>query len=570
MTSVVPLRPPFIVALAALAYALCWLLPNHHWPWVDFYSDAWAGLSMWVIAAVVFWKSRRSTILEWHTVALLALACCGIVWVQYAAGLVKELGLAWTSTLYLLGLLIALLTGSAWERWKPGQCADFLFLAVLAGATGSLVVQFQQWLLINPGDMFWLFIPPPPRRFHANLGQPNQLATLLCLGVLACAWLRERGWLRGWVAWVWAALLAVGLALTESRTSWVVIAGTLTALVLWRRQLKIEGRMIAAALGWTMLFLLCTMALPHVNLWLGRTTELQELRNISAGELRLIYWAELWHALMARPWFGYGWMQTSFAQLTPDPYAMFAVEGSFRHAHNLFLDLWAWLGMPLGLTVSLVLVMWAIRAVLRIRLREQLWMLLFVFALMVHAMLEFPLYYAYFLLPLGLMLGALNVALEFEPVGRSHLGLAAGALMLAGAGWTVTAYDYVRIEANFFALRFEHERLAKPGEYAEPPVIALTHLQDVLWLARVNPSTTHDEHDLERALQITKLLPSVLGMYKLTAMYAFAGHPREAEYWMVVMTRLNSAKQNTVQVLRQQWEEQAAKYPPMAQVRWPI
>ncbi|MEX8193070.1 Wzy polymerase domain-containing protein [Comamonas guangdongensis] len=555
--------------MAALVYALCWLLPNHHWPWPDFYSDAWAGLSMWVIAAVVLWKSRQFTTLEWHTLALLVLACCGIIWGQYAAGLLKELGQAWTSTLYLLGLLMALLTGSAWERWNPGQCADFLFLAVLAGASGSLIVQFQQWLLINPGDMFWLFLPPPPRRFHANLGQPNQLATLLCLGVLACGWLRERGRLSGWAAWVWAALLAVGLALTESRTSWVVIAGSLTALVLWRKQLKIEGRMIAAALSWTTFFLLCTVALPHVNLWLGRTAELQELRDISTSELRLIYWAKLWQALVAQPWLGYGWMQTSFAQLTSDPYAMLT-GGTFRHAHNLFLDLWVWLGIPLGLTVSLILVIWAFRAVLRIRQREQLWMLLFVFALMVHAMLEYPLYYAYFLLPLGLMLGALNVTQGFKPVARMHFGLAASALALAGAGWIVTAYDYVRIEENFFTLRFEHERLAKPGEYAEPQVIALTQLQDMLWLARVDPLTTHGAPDLERAVRIAKLLPSVVGMYKLTAMYAFAGQPQQAEYWVIVMTRMNGLKQKTVQEIRRQWEEQAAKYPPMADVKWPV
>lgn len=557
-----------IVTLAALTYALCWLLPNHHWPWVDFYSDAWAGLSMLVIAAAVLWASRRSTKLEWHTLTLLALACCGIVWVQYAAGLIKELGLAWTSALYLLGLLIALLTGSAWERWRPGQCADFLFLAVLAGATGSLLVQLQQWLLINPGDMFWLFIPPPPRRFHANLGQPNQLATLLCLGVVACAWLRERGWLRGWAAWVWAALLAVGLALAESRTSWVVVIGSIAAMVLWRKQLKIEGRVILAALGWAIVFLLFTVALPHVNLWLGRTEGLQELRSISTSEQRLIYWAKLWQALMAQPWFGYGWMQTSFAQLTPDPYEM-VTSGTFRHAHNLFLDLWAWLGLPLGLMVSLILVIWAIRAVFRIRQCEQLWMLLFVFALMVHATLEYPLYYAYFLLPLGLMLGTLNVALGFQPVARSHYGLAAGALILAGTGWFVTAYDYVHIEENFFALRFEHERLAKPGEHTEPQVIALTHLRDVLWLARVDPSATHSLLDLERAVRITKLLPSVVSMYKLTAMYAFAGQPKTAEYWVIVMTRMNGLKPQTVQEIHRQWEEQATKFPLMAQVKWP-
>ena len=62
--------------------------------------------------------------------------------------------------------------------------AGALLVAVLIGATGSLLIQLQQWLRIDPGAAFWLFVPAPPRRFFANMGQPNQLASLLWLGVL--------------------------------------------------------------------------------------------------------------------------------------------------------------------------------------------------------------------------------------------------------------------------------------------------------------------------------------------------------------------------------------------------
>ena len=171
--------------LAAVDFALSWLLPNHHEPWVDVHSDAWAALSLGVLGAVVLWRSRSAAGLSWHMLPLLALACAALVWLQYAGGLVESFGVAWISTLYLLGLALALLGGAAWERWRPGLCADFLFIAALVGATGSVAVQLQQWLRIDPGPFFWLFIPPPPTRVHANLGQPNQLSTLLCLGVLA-------------------------------------------------------------------------------------------------------------------------------------------------------------------------------------------------------------------------------------------------------------------------------------------------------------------------------------------------------------------------------------------------
>ena len=555
-------------ALAAVVFALSWLLPNHHQPWVDFYADAWAGLTLCVLAAVVLWRGRASGAMPWHLLPVLALACTAVVWLQYAAGLVESFGVAWTGALYLLGLVLALLVGAVWQRWRPGQCADFLFLAALVGATGSLLIQLQQWLRIDPGPLFWMFIPPPPSRMHANLGQPNQLSTLLCLGVLACAWLHGRGRLPGWLAWGWAVLLAGGLALTESRTGWAIVGVALGALLLWRRQLSIARPLVTAAFAWAAVFALCVLALPHVNLWLGHAQELQSLRGLSTLHLRLEFWARAWEALLRQPWTGYGWTQASLAQFTPDP-AQMVTGGSLRHTHNLALDLLVELGLPLGLTVCALLALWAVSATRRVKTTEQLWMLLFVAALVVHALLEFPLHYAYFLLPAGLMLGALNVALGFRPLWTGRHWPAGLALGVAAAGLAVTAHDYLRIEDDFFALRFEQQRLARPAHQSAPPVMVLTHLQDAVWLARIDPGRFHSEQDIERAGRTTMLLPSMMSKYKLASMYALAGQPERAQYWLAVMVRMNRLDERAVRALQAQWEAQAVQYPLMALVRWP-
>jgi O-antigen ligase len=339
-------------------------------------------------------------------------------------------------------------------------------------------------------------------------------------------------------------------------------------LVVMRNRLAISRNLMGGALSSAGVFALCVAALPSANVLLGRAAALRPLRGISAGELRFEFWVKLWEALSLRPWSGYGWMQTSFAQFSPDPYAMVS-DGTIRHAHNLVMDLGVELGIPLGLAVCTVLALWAIGAVRRVRQLQQLWMLLFVVALGVHAMLEFPLHYAYFLLPLGLMLGALNVSLQFKPVLSTRLWPAAVAVALASVGLVITVHDYVRIENDFFSLRFEHQKLEKSGGRTEPNVVALTHLQDMLWLARVDPSQTHTEQDLERALRTMKLLPSLMANYKLAAMYAFAGQPIQAEYWIVVMTLMNRPEERVVRDLRRQWDEQAMSYPPMALVGWP-
>lgn len=556
------------LTLAALVLALGWLLPNHHWPWADFYPDAWAGLTLGCVAAALLWRFRSTGRLDWHLIPLMALGCCGVVGLQYAAGLVEAPGSAWISALYLLAFTIALQAGALWERAKPNQCAQFLFLAVLIGALGSLVIQVQQWLRLDVGDAFWLFLPAPPRRFHANLGQPNQLATLMCLGILACAWFHERRQLPGVVAWVLAALLAIGLALTESRTSWVVISFSSVVMLVLRRRLGIRFQLIAGAFGWTAFFALCVFSLPLLNLWLGRTPELQEVRGLLAGEMRLDIWRGVWAALMQKPWFGYGWMQTSLTQFPADPYHV-ATGGNLRHAHNLFLDLLVFLGIPLGMTVCIVLVSWFWKAFRAIQSRGSLWLFLFVAALGIHAMLEFPLYYAYFLLPLGLMLGAMNVGLGFRAYLHTDRWPAVVLLALAGIGLFITAHDYLPIEENFFSLRFEHQKLAKPDETLLPSPLVLTHLQDVLWLGRVDPTQAHSDADVEKALRVSKSMPSLVGQYKLAVMYALNEQPEVAEYWLVAMMRSNDVKPRAADELRRQWEAQTVKQPLMARVKWP-
>lgn len=569
MTNASPSTTSPNIVLGAVAYSICWLLPNHHVPWTDFYSDAWAAGMLWVLSAIVLWRGRHTPTVPFNTVPCLVLCCVVIVWIQYATGLVETLGSAFVSSLYLTGLFLALLVGATWERWKPGQCADFLFFAVLSGATFSLLIQLQQWLQIDPGTMFWLFVPTPPSRFHGNLGQPNQLASLICLGVLACAWLYETRRLPGWVAWGWAVMLAIGLVLTESRTSWLVVLLTLALLLLLRKRLAIQRGLIVGSFSWAGLFALGIAALPTVNVWLGRAAEAGQIRAISTGELRLEFWLKTWEALLRRPWSGYGWTQTSYAQFGPDPYAMVS-DGTVRHAHNLLLDLGVGLGIPLGLVVCAALAYWLIRALLRVNQPTQLWMLLFVLTLGVHAMLEFPLHYAYFLLPVGLMLGSLNIALDFKPLlNVRRWPVAMVGLGLTGLGLAITVQDYLRIEDDFFSLRFEQQKLQPPSERAAPDVIALTHLQDMTWLARVDPSQIHTEQDIERALRTMKLLPTLMANYKLAAMYAFAGQTAQAEYWVVVMTRMNRPEERVVNNLRREWDEQAARFPAMASVKWP-
>lgn len=560
--------PASLLISCASVYALSWLLPNHHEPWVDFYSDFWAACVLLVLGALALWKAKGESLLPWHLMPCLALLCISVIWVQHALGLVEASGVAWISSLYLLGLATCMLMGAALERWKPGLCAEFLFISALVGGLGSLLIQIQQWLEINPGSMFWLFIPAPPQRFHANLGQPNQLATLLFLGVLACGWLYQRQRLPGLVAWILSVALAVGLALAESRTTWLVVSFSLIVMILFSGRLGISGKMKIGITFWVICFLFFIFALPEVNILLGKNNYVYSLRGISSGELRFKVWGSLLEAAWSRPWFGYGWMQTSFAQFGVDPYAIVA-EGTHRHAHNIFIDILIFLGMPLGLVICLALGAWVVKAFARIKSFENLWAMLFLAAIGIHALLEYPLYYAYFLLPFGLMVGSLNEAMQFRILLKTKYWPMILCMLVVASGLIITAADYFRVEEDFFALRFERQQMKAPSDRLAPDVMVLDQLQDQIWLIRVDPEKAYSEQDIGRALRTAKLLPSTITIYKLAAMYALAGKTGDAEYWVVVLTRLNQPSKGLVAELHRQWNEQAELQPRMAEVRWP-
>src|SRR6185369_7205388 len=136
----------------------------------------------------------------------------------------------------------------------------------------------------------------------------------------------------------------------------------------------------------------------------------------------------------------------------------------YDHTHNLILNLLVEMGVPLG-TLVLALLLYALRQALDHAIRDgrepgaaypvQRAAFVVVFLVAVHSMLEYPLWYSYFLLPTAFAFGlcleqpiasdvALADAADTE-VTRPYV-LAAMVLMLAG---TLAVYDYMRVVVIF-------------------------------------------------------------------------------------------------------------------------
>jgi hypothetical protein len=148
----------------------------------------------------------------WITVAV-----AGIPWLHWVTGRLAFSGDAVVGSLYVLALAIAILVGHCWARRDPTGSAALLAGTILLGGSLSAVIALFQGLRV--GDLgLWSLGLCTGGRACANLAQPNNLGTLLGLGVLGLLLLREQRRLGRGVSAAVLALLLLGAA-TQSRTA---------------------------------------------------------------------------------------------------------------------------------------------------------------------------------------------------------------------------------------------------------------------------------------------------------------------------------------------------------------
>ncbi len=370
-------------------------------------------------------------------------------------------------TLLALGMLVAvglvMLLGQAVVRDGSAEAvfAAFCQALVLAAVLNTGVALLQVWAP-QAMDGVWLAQTSAAiaGRAAGNVRQPNHLSSLLLLGLVAIVWLHgrdARACSRAGDALCWGlmAWLCLGVVLTGSRTGALGVVG----LALWG---ALDRRLLAPA-RWG---LLAVLGLYGVLAW-GWSAGLQGGRLGGAADMsasRFGIWSNAWTLVQDNTWWGVGWGGFNWAwTLTPFPGRPVAF---FDHAHNLLLHLMVELGVPLAVLLC-GLLGWALwRAMARgWRLAGPRGGMATAAAMMVavmalHSQFEYPLWYAYFLLPTGFV-WALSLSLS-EP-GTAPMALSSSPqrwlpvghwrVMLLGAlvtlGSLATLLDYLRVVVIF-------------------------------------------------------------------------------------------------------------------------
>ncbi|MDM0039456.1 Wzy polymerase domain-containing protein [Variovorax sp. J22G21] len=558
---------PVWVALAVVLLSLTWLLPNHARPWSSFHSDAWIAVVLASISLVVLVRATQG--LVWHGLALVVAFLVPLPFLQLATGLLPFAGQAWIASAYLLGLFLALLVGQQWHGWRQVCMGDILFLAIGIASVVSVGLQLQQWLgLTRDGSLDVWVSSVDGVRPYANMGQPNQLATLLLWGMLAGGWGAWRGHIGRGAALLLAAFLILGLALTQSRSGAIGLVAIVLA-VWWWRPLWANGRTHLYASGLTALYGVVLLALTPLSQLLMLEAPVSMTDRLT-GELRPKLWRMLVDAAWQRPFSGYGWNEVIPAQLNVADHHP-AMGYPFSQSHNLFLDFVLWAGLPVGLLLTACVLAWLLTVARRVRRAPEAVYFLFVMVVGIHAMLEFPLHYAYCLLPVGLVMGALNAELGIWRINHNpHRGgrwFLLGVWCLGAVLLGVVVRDYFRAEAAYAALQIENAGIKNSRPVQPPDVLILTQLREAQRFMKFDPAVRVSPAELQWARDVTQIAPSSRNFMALAVLLGLNRQTEEAQSWLVKMCRVVPRDQCASAPAK--WAHAQKLHPSLAPVAWP-
>ncbi|SFU90994.1 PglL family O-oligosaccharyltransferase [Pseudoduganella namucuonensis] len=474
-----------------LMLSLPFLQPFHTLPLTSFHAE-WLAMLLGLLSMAPLLARPASAPLYLPGIACAPAALLPVVLLQLAAGMFAYAASAILLMLYLLWCMGLMLAGRslAASMGLPALMARLAWAVLGGGLAGAVfgLLQYLQWWpvfggLINPPaavDLYGVF---------GNLAQQNHFADHIALAIAAAGYLALTGRLAPrWLCACGAPLLAA-LALSGSRSgvlylSWLLLA----ALVLVPRAGLVDapgggagggpdacpeggagGESRGGSDGWPVCAddgrrgaqgvrrVLRWMAVGLLALSVALVVAAQltplgaQLSRLASPEgalgPRLYLWGHALRMFTGHPWLGVGF--DAFAhqletQLTgPAPY------GIDQYAHNLPLQLMAVSGLAGLLAVLAPLAMLARRLWRAAYNPERLFAWGVLGILLIHSMLEQPLFYAHFLGVAALFAGAADPSGRALRMGTWTTALGALALTLLLALLLKTAGEYRQVETHF-------------------------------------------------------------------------------------------------------------------------
>ena len=430
-----------------LASAMCllpFLVTRHRLPLTSFHAE-WLAAVLGLCAFGVFFAQQfgtshgKSTVLRVPAITLAPLLLGLVVLLQFGAGL-TNLPMATLHVCYLTWCCCLIGLGRSFRKVMDiARICTFFSSALLIAALCNAVAAFVP-ILGNAGSTISghtpFFLGTPNEGF---LAQANHAASLYWLGIASATYLRQRLQLGQIVYGCIILLLCLVSAQTGSRS--VLLYGTALATI---------GLTFRAgpsiALG---PILLQVFAIEL----LGAASQDVESAIVqvsgAARDIRLPLWTNALALIEASPWIGIGVgnypAATVFQTFSNSQTLPIAAE----HTHNLILQWAVEYGVPAATLAGAALTIFCWQDFSRTpakRGHENAWCAGLLAVVGLHSLLEYPLWYAYFLGPTALVAGISSQSTLSVPL-RGHRFFVAAIMLVAVLLLTGIRQDAITLES---------------------------------------------------------------------------------------------------------------------------
>ncbi len=495
-------------------------------------------------------------------IVLLPIGLMLLVLVQFALGKIAYLGQALLFSLYMLWAALLIMLGHRLrEEFGLPMLATVLAAFLLLGAELNALVgvlQHYRWHTFLDA----LVTVKIASAVYGSVAQPNHFASYITLGLISIGLLYSRGKLRAWQVLLLATPLLFVLVLSGSRSPWLYLLCMAGITFLWQRQKTsclppstsgsaspAENGLPLALLRYSLLLLL-SFGLMHFVVqipWLagssssvtsvGRMIE-EGTASFSEGgdsSTRLHIWHEAWLMFTQFPLLGAGFGQFAWQHFQIAPLMRNTnVIGMYNNAHNLVIQIAVEMGLA-GLLVllgTLILWFWQLRSAQRTTCHW--WGCGLLIVLAIHSLLEYPLWYAYFIGVAALTLGMLDSTtyrLKLTGVGR----LSVAAILLLGVlSLSQTFRGYRNLE-SVVAMRpasaadESYSLRLRDGLGGLQSQILLQPYANVLMSSMIVTSADRLADKLVLNESVMRFLPLSQVVYREALLLALAGEQAEAQ-----------------------------------------
>ncbi len=539
----------------AVAIFFSYAHPYHIHPYRTFYHDLiiclglLGAMAYFVVPPVSASLSASKAEVRLRFPALLALpgGIILLILLQVALGMITPASFVALPILYLLLFALAMVFGSslALEQSRLDRAVTAIALASLLAASLSLVFQHIQILGLDatPVVMYIAKDPHIPMRPYANVAQPNQLA-LLYFFALAGLWHFYRTRIfSGFSSIAIAALLLWGAVLTQSRIGWILVplffaytAGKLGAS-------KRKGTpVIIAMLALLILYAVLTFCLPQISQAIGFSGG-SVADHVGGRSERTGLWQTAWQLAAQHPWLGVGWFGFGPGQVSVG--ADFTSSTYAEHAHNLPLNLAAELGWPATILIMGGLCWWFYQTCIRTEKSPGKdaalqFCTLSLFAVGVHSMVEFPLWYAFVLLPVGVLMGMVH-QLRWPTAGTVvRPGIVLSGFVIGCILMAAITLDYQRVVTGFKSIRDVSSGFESKEKFLQKPAFTLfPQFFEYFKLTRIKPREGMSAEEINYIETWAPRFGFVHILNIEAEVYVLNGQPKKAARSMQTLQRLH-------------------------------